>query len=137
LDLPEKEKKTMATEAFDSWALVELMGHQRIAGRVTEAEIGGCKFVRVDVPETKDRPGMTKFLGPSSIYAITPMSEETARAVSSRIDPAPIQAYDAQRLVQMMNEAKPKELLPGEPLGRNVNGFDGDDEEEDEDADRP
>jgi len=91
----------MATEAFDSWALVELMGHQRIAGRVTEAEIGGCKFVRVDVPETSGRPAMTKFLGPSSIYAITPMSEETARAVSGCIDPAPIQAYDAQRLVEL------------------------------------
>ena len=100
----------MASEAFDSWALVELMGHQRIAGRVTEAEIGGCKFIRVDVPATDGRPAMTKYLGPSSVYAITPMSEETGRATASRIDPAPIQHYDARRLVEMVDANKPKEL---------------------------
>lgn len=120
----------MATEGFDSWALVELMGHQRIAGRVTEAEIGGSKFVRVDVPETTGRPAMTKFLGPSSIYAITPMTEETARAISPRIDPAPIQAYDAQRLVDMMNAGTPKEL-PHAVVDQDE--FDEELEDEDED----
>src|SRR5579859_3643818 len=35
-------------QEFDQWALVELMGHQRIAGRVTEAEIGGSKFIHAD-----------------------------------------------------------------------------------------
>lgn len=130
----------MAAEAFDSWALVELMGHQRIAGRVTEAEIGGCKFVRVDVPETEGRPAMTKYLGPSSIYAITPMSEETGRATASRIDPAPIQHYDARRLVEMVDAAKPKELGAGvDAAFRAVtepNDFD-DEEMDDEDDDIP
>ena len=89
----------MKAEQFDSWALVELMGHQRIAGRVTEAEIGGCKFVRVDVPEDGENQALTKYLGPSSIYAITPLAEGTARALAKRIDSAPMQAWDAERLV--------------------------------------
>ena len=38
-------------EKFDQWAVVELFGHQQIAGRVTEASIGGCSFLRVDVPD--------------------------------------------------------------------------------------
>lgn len=124
----------MASGAFDSWALVELMGHQRICGRVTEAEIGGCKFIRVDVPETASRPGLTKYLGPSSVYAITPMTEDTARAAASRIDPSPIQAYDAQRLVEMMSAAKPKELpaarLVSDDLHADFDDEDLDDDEE-------
>lgn len=100
----------MANKGFDEWALVELMGHQRIAGRVTEAEIGGCKFVRVDVPESDGRQPLTKFLGPSSIYAITPMSEETAREVAGRIDSAPITVWDARRLVEIEDKRRHPEL---------------------------
>ncbi len=29
-----------ATETFEQWAIVELMGHVRVAGRVTEEEQG-------------------------------------------------------------------------------------------------
>lgn len=83
---------------FDQWALVELMGHQRIAGRVTEAEIGGCKFVRVDVPERVDAPALTKYLGPSSIYAITPVDEQTARALAARCAPEPVSVWEARAL---------------------------------------
>lgn len=120
----------MAAEAFDSWALVELMGHQRIAGRVTEAEIGGCKFVRVDVPEDNGRPPLTKFLGPSSIYAITPMSEETCRETASRISAEPIAHYDARRFVESMN--KPKEL-PAPSILDDRNELDEELDDEDDD----
>jgi hypothetical protein len=30
------------TNQFDQWAVIELFGHNRIAGRVTEQVIGGC-----------------------------------------------------------------------------------------------
>jgi hypothetical protein len=35
-------------ETFEEWALLELFGHQRLAGRVTEQQLGGASFVRVD-----------------------------------------------------------------------------------------
>lgn len=38
---------------FDHWCIVESFGHERIAGRVTEQTIGGCSFIRVDVPRRK------------------------------------------------------------------------------------
>jgi hypothetical protein len=116
----------MADKGFDEWALVELMGHQRIAGRVTEAEIGGCKFVRVDVPESDGRQPLTKFLGPASIYAITPMTEETAREVAGRIDSSPISAWDARRLVEIEDKRK---SLPS-TVGNDI-------DPDDEDDDRP
>ena len=42
-------------EKFECWAIVEVMGHSRYAGRVTEQAIGGCAFVRVDVPAVGER----------------------------------------------------------------------------------
>jgi hypothetical protein len=85
--------------AFDVWALVELMGHQRIAGRVTEAQIGGAKFVRVDVPASEGVQALTKYLGSSSIYAITPVTEETATAIARQLKVAPISEWDARKLI--------------------------------------
>lgn len=37
-------------EKFDSWAILELMGHRKLAGRVSEATLAGGAFVRIDVP---------------------------------------------------------------------------------------
>lgn len=68
----------MDTHKFESWCIVELFGHQRIAGLVTEQTIGGCNFVRVDVPAIGDVPAYTKLLGQGAIYAINPVSETVA-----------------------------------------------------------
>ena len=88
-----------AKESFEQWALVELFGHQRIAGRVSEAEIGGGKFIRVDVPAVKGRQPVTKLYGPAAIYGISILTEETATAMATQIDPAPFIPYDARLLL--------------------------------------
>ncbi len=49
----------MTEQKFEAWAIVELFGHQKIAGRLTEQTIGGCHFLRVDVPDVNGRPGFT------------------------------------------------------------------------------
>jgi hypothetical protein len=80
-------------ESFDCWAVVELFGHNVIAGRVSEQTIGGATFVRVDVPEIEDRPAFTKFFGGAAIYAITPTGEAEARAACERLRVRPVQPY--------------------------------------------
>jgi hypothetical protein len=78
-------------ERFEEWALLELFGHQRLAGRVTEQQLGGASFVRVDVPEDKKKGWkLTKLYNPSAIYSITPVTEETARLVVRSISPEPV-----------------------------------------------
>lgn len=72
-------------EKFDCWAIVEVMGHSKYAGRVTEQAIGGCAFVRVDVPAHEDHPEFTKLLGQSSIFAITPVTEDIARGMAKQL----------------------------------------------------
>ena len=65
------------SERFEEWAIVEVMGHRRFAGLVTEQAIGGASFVRIDIPEARDLPAFTKLFGGSSIYCITPCTEAT------------------------------------------------------------
>jgi hypothetical protein len=81
------------SEKFDCWAVVEVMGHQRYAGRVTEQAIGGCAFVRVDVPAVEGRLPYTKLLGQGSIFAITPVSEAVARNVAAQSYAKPVEVY--------------------------------------------
>ena len=42
---------------FNEWALVELFGHQKIVGKVTEATLAGGAFLRVDVPAFGEKIG--------------------------------------------------------------------------------
>ncbi len=78
--------ETSDAATFESWAIVEIMGHRRFAGFVSEQQIGGASFVRIDVPkiepagEDKGAEPFTKLFGAASIYCITPCTETTARA---------------------------------------------------------
>lgn len=81
------------SETFDQFCIVELMGRQVIAGRVTEQVIGGSAFVRVDVPECNGIPAFTKFYGASAIYAMTPCSEATANAAVVGLRQKPVNIY--------------------------------------------
>ena len=90
----------MSESPTDFWAIVELFGHQRMAGRLTEATIGGCQFVRVDVPETGERPAYTRLLGQGAIYAINVTSEEVARAAAHSLRVEPVSVYDLGPLLR-------------------------------------
>lgn len=80
-------------EKFDLWAIVEVFGHAKFAGRVTEQAIGGASFVRVDVPEVNSSPAFTKLFGASAIYSITPVTEELARKAVKACHSEPISVY--------------------------------------------
>lgn len=94
---------------FDSWCLLELFGHQRLAGRVSEQTIGGCAFLRVDVPAVEDLPPFTKFYSQGAIYAMTPVTEEIARAAVKRYRIEPVTVYDIPELAAMRRQP----ALPG------------------------
>lgn len=79
---------------FDQWAIVDVMGHQRYIGRVTEHVIAGKGFVRVDVPESNGESGFTKLIGPDAIHSISPISEQLAREMCGRRRQYPIEYYD-------------------------------------------
>ena len=80
-------------QSFDQWCVVELFGHQVIAGKVTEQEIGGCSFVRVDVPSIEGSEKFTRFFSQGAIYSVSPVSEEVAKVAIKDFCPKPISAY--------------------------------------------
>src|SRR6185437_1718292 len=138
IDMNMEDAKRMTTEnnaSFDGWALVEMFGHSREAGYVTTVYFGPTAMFRVDVPEiparreTIDRPrwigdklcpigtvvegeaiqGRTRYLGPGSIYAMNPATEEAVRAAV---------ANGVQRTIKVISipegMALPAPSLPGE-----------------------
>ena len=90
---------TTQPSTFDTFAIVELFGHARIAGRVSEQVIAGAGMLRVDVPDlpaTKyslAQPGFTRLFGPGAIYSITPVSEEIALQAAQSMHVAPVNVY--------------------------------------------
>lgn len=90
----------MEQEAKEMWALVELFGHNRVAGKVTEAEIGGGSLIRVDVPSVKNQQPITKYYNVKAIYGITPVDEATAKRIAESIDAAPINSYSIEREIE-------------------------------------
>lgn len=89
---------TNTTDKFESWAKVELFGHSVIVGKVSEAAIGGCNFLRVDVPSQGEHQAFTKFYGNGAVYAMTPVSEEVAMRLLNNYRATPINTYELRAL---------------------------------------
>jgi hypothetical protein len=116
-------------QTFSGWAIVELFGHNTIAGMVSEQSIGGASFVRVDVPQIDDQhPAFTKLYGAAAIYAMTPVTEEHARAAAHHIRVRPVQVY-----ILPDREASP--ARPQLATAAPADDFDDDDWDDDADDD--
>lgn len=80
---------------FESWAILELMGHRRLAGFITEQEIGGSAMLRLDVHDTEGAV-TTQFYSGAAVYCITPTTEEIARKIGERSKPEPVHRYELE-----------------------------------------
>jgi hypothetical protein len=74
--------------AFDSWAVLELMGHRQRIGYMREVEIAGSPMLRIDILMAKDQAGQdvttTEYYAMSAVYAIRPCTEDVARTEALR-----------------------------------------------------
>jgi hypothetical protein len=83
---------------IETWAIVEIMGHQQLAGFCRTEAFGGTVMLRVDRPDLPEEhkefwdgirvmpaeAGFTQYVGMGSIYRLTPCSEASARLAASR-----------------------------------------------------
>lgn len=120
---------------FESWAIVEMLGHKKLAGFVSEQTIAGAALIRVDVPATPEdtrsgdawpaTAGYTKLIGVGSVYCLTPCSEEVARRAAREIermnDPIPVYIPVQRQLVAAATNAAVSDAV----------AIDDDDDEED------
>jgi hypothetical protein len=86
-----------AKDKFQIWGIVELFGHNKIAGELTEQNIAGANMLRVDVPETESNPSFTRFLNHAAIYAINPTDKETATYIAKNLNNKPIDSWDIKQ----------------------------------------
>jgi hypothetical protein len=84
-------------EKFEAWGLVELMGHQRVAGQLSEQPLGGGNLLRVDIPNGDGF--RTAYYGASAIYAVHITDEAAARKLAGNLGSKPPYAYELQQAV--------------------------------------
>lgn len=83
------------SDKFECYGILELMGHQRVAGRISEQVIGGGNLVRVDVPAGESF--RTVYYGSSAIYALHVVDEAAARAAAKTMGTQPAYAWELLR----------------------------------------
>jgi len=114
----------------EMWAVIELFGHQRAAGKLSTQNLGAAALIRLDVPEVtrKERsydwstrkeaiheittPAHTRFFGVGAIYSINPCSEETARAELDRIGNPPIVQMELERIKMLKSPPQAVDATP-------------------------
>lgn len=91
---------TGAPTGTEIWGVVEIMGHNRFAGRISQSTEFGAPLLRVDVPAfghpddpVDGCPGFTKLFGPGAIYSITITDEATARRAAQSVRAQPFAIY--------------------------------------------
>ena len=78
-----------AEAEFAGWAILEILGHRKLAGYVRPATFAGAGVIRIDVPGA-DGNVATQLYAPSALYCLTPVTEELARRVARAHEPEPV-----------------------------------------------
>lgn len=118
--------------SLSTWAIVDVLGHQRYVGYVTTEAYGQAVLFRVDVPALDEREritkrpgyagdryvpagatvkegavaGYTKLIGSGSIYTLTPCTKEAA-----------LEALEAMQARPLMVVSLPPDAAKGELVG--------------------
>lgn len=86
-------------EPFQEWVILELMGHRKLAGRLSEREIAGKGFLQLDIPGA-DGGFHSEIYSPDSVYCITPVEKQIAETMAMDIRRMPIHRLYAERVLK-------------------------------------
>jgi len=93
-------------ETRETWAVVEVMGHSRYAGRISQHTALGGAMIRVEVPALDGIPPFEKILSPQAIFAITPCTEALAREAANRFRSRPFTLLDMPELCRQPDQRR-------------------------------
>ena len=97
-----------ADECFEGWAIVELMGHRKLGGYVKTTQIMGAPMLRIEVPPGRGQSNpTTQFYSPTSLYCLTPTTEEIARGAAMSFQPAPVSVWELPRTNAQLESRSP------------------------------
>lgn len=110
------------SDPIDGWAIVELFGHRRLAGRICQVEMFGAAFLRLDIPGDGPDDWTTQLYGGAAVFCVSPCSEAAARAVAARAQPEPVHTWELPRASEPDDpDDGEEELCP--TCGRDLNGM--------------
>lgn len=90
----------MAADEGWEWAIVEIFGHRKHAGRTREEERFGAKMLRIDIPNEADpanKGWTTHYYGGSSIFSFSLTDEATVMRINKPYAPASRLSYQPNR----------------------------------------
>ena len=85
-------------DTFSGWCVLELMGHRRLGGYVTEEQIAGTHMLRVDIHAPESDRVVTQYYSPTALFSMTPTTEDVARSVT-RHAPVPVSQFEVGHLL--------------------------------------
>jgi hypothetical protein len=68
-----------SAEELNAWALLELFGHTKIAGRVTTRKLGTEVMFQVDVPKGDTEFSHSRLFNPKAVFSVNPTTEQWCR----------------------------------------------------------
>lgn len=80
---------------FGVWGILELMGHVKLGGFITQEELFGTKVGRIDVPGPNGTI-TTQYFGGGSLYRLTPCTAEVAKAFAVKNQPQPVHLFQLE-----------------------------------------
>lgn len=94
---------------MEGWVILELMGHVRLIGIISEVEAFGSKLGRIESLQ-RDGTFVTQHFGAASVYRITPTTEETGREMMKPVEYSPY-SLSGRRIFD-------EDEIPEEEIGR-------------------
>jgi hypothetical protein len=111
---------TPESAVVENWAILEIMGHERLAGKIFETTVAGVPMLRVEVPTTEKLPGFTRLLSGASIFSLTPVPADVATIVAGQLQKTAVSGIPAYgftfghqlQMAQSLGLPAPKEPTP-------------------------
>ena len=122
-----KNQHTEQVVKFEEcFAKLELFGHAVLYGKVSECQIAGAAFLRIEVLGSDGIEQNTEYINPSSVYALRPITEELCRTCAQGSSHAPVSVYGIEdalkrtsidRIEDYLTKRKALELGPAPAEG--------------------
>ena len=104
-----KHRKEIGVDTAGMWMVVELLGHNKVAGFVSEEKKWGQTLMRIYIPTSVDRGKLkftTQFYGTHALYCATPVNESDAIHLAKMYRPKQFSKFDLHREENMNLEGK-------------------------------
>lgn len=97
------------------WMILELLGHRKLAGFVTEVQRYGTALIQVEVYRgDEEAPTLVQRYSPSALFGETPCAEAVARRFAAGSSYRPVTAWELERALPSYDGPDDEEIEEAE-----------------------